>query len=166
MADPWVFLERLQTRLAQEGAGEFDWGATPRLRFVHRGRRAAVEFDTEDLLLLDLEGSPPCQLRLSPEDAVSRALDRVGLSPEVKIGVPDFDDSYKIQHISAEDAARFLNDEIRAHIRRLEPFVRLEWMEQGYRLSRRLTPSYGPQQVLEDLAALEALRQALEALAR
>jgi len=86
---------------------------------------------------------------------MSRILDTMHLSPEVKIGVPDFDDRYRIMNAPAAKARETLREEVRTAIRALDPFVWLRLSQADYTMLKDVDlDRYGADDVVGDLEAL------------
>lgn len=138
--------------------GLFDRLPQPHMVGEIRDNVCRFEFVAEDELMIGLQVRPTAHLVLRHEARMSRILDKIGLSREVKIGDPVFDHRYLIQNISEKDARALLNRKIRPLIDAMEPFFRIEMAERELRLLKYVDlkggQGYKPGDALEDLERL------------
>lgn len=152
---PTEFLQTVQERIGGDIPRHDDPAAElePRLLADYKGRFVKLDFLSSTELILEVNAPPPHFLRISPENFASKALDKIGLSAEVKIGVPDFDSRYLIYNVSAERAKQTLTDEFRAILRDLEPFASFEMTHKEYRIFKdvHIDKDYTVDRALADL---------------
>lgn len=86
--------------------------------------------------LVVLRATPACRLRLSAESDLTKKLDSMGLSNEIKIGDNQLDDAYVIKAESAEARALLQQADVRQALHQLSPFLELELTSNEYRLIR------------------------------
>lgn len=136
----------------------FDRLPQPNMVGELRGNVCRFEFVADDELLIALQVRPTAHLVLRHEERISRFLDKLGLSPEVKIGDPDFDSRYLVQKITQKDARALLNRKIRPLVEGLEPFFAIEMAERELRLLKFVElkggQGYKPADAVEDLERL------------
>jgi hypothetical protein len=169
---PAEFLSQVQSTLSSQGGhrpseAPEDWeyiDRTPRLYTWFRGHRVKLGFPSEHELLLQLMEPPPHLLLLRRERFLWRLLDTVGLLPEVRIGVPDFDERFIIQNATARVARRMLGAEARQRVLSLEPFEYLELTTGDYRVLKAVRPGvdYSVEQAIRDLDNLVGLHRAMQ----
>ena len=117
--------------------------------------RVSFVDDDEHLAATVFATAVPHNLIVSHENPVTRALDTFGMSPEVKIGVEEFDSAYLIREASAEDARNTLDDFVRSAITSIEPLDRFRMDSHGYTL---VTPvPRGPGAEGRALSVIQAL---------
>lgn len=108
--------------------------------------------------LVVLRATPACRMRLSAESDLTKKLDSMGLSNEIKIGDHQLDEAYLIRAESAEARALLEQPEVRQALHQLSPFLELELTSNEYRLIRE-EPS-------PTLQAFESMLTALAELVR
>jgi len=104
--------------------------------------------------LVVLRATPACRLRLSAESDLTKKLDSMGLSNEIKIGDTQLDDAYVIKADSMEARSLLEQSEVLQCLHKLSPFLELELTTNEYRLIRE-----------EPSPSLEAFESMLTALA-
>jgi hypothetical protein len=115
-----------------------------------------VDFLDASEMLLEVNMAPPCRLLLRPENVVSKLLDKVNLSIEVKIGDAGFDAKYIVQNLSEEEAKKILNEKFKKTLDTLTPFLSFEMTNNEYKFIKRvdIKSAYKPQEALKDLQNL------------
>ncbi len=134
----------------------FDRLPRPRLVAEWQGMVCGYEFMAEDELMISLRLLPAAHLQLRREGRASRFLGRLGLNREARIGDREFDDRYRIQHISQRDARALFNPQVRMRIEALEPFFGLDMLDEQLQVLKYapLRQGYTPEEALEDLQRL------------
>lgn len=112
-------------------------------------------------ILLEVNMAPPCRLLLRPENIVSKLLDKVNLSAEVKIGDAEFDAKYIVQNLTEDDAKKILNDKFKKTLDTLTPFLSFEMTNNEYKLIKcvDIKSAYKPQDAFKDLQNLILLAE-------
>lgn len=158
------FLEALRERIggkviSEDGMGNLrDTGRSlfKRLYADYQKHYIKVDFIDHGLVLFEVNMGTPHHLLLRPENVVSKLLDSMHLSPEVKIGDPAFDARYIIQNLTEEQAKKTINEAFRDQIKKLEPFMEFEMTGREYKLSK-VVDIEGPYTVDSAVADLDAL---------
>lgn len=137
----------------------------PRLYADYKQHYIKVDFIDAGELIYEVNMGTPHMLLIRPENVVSKLLDKINLSPEVKIGDAEFDASYIIQNVSEDNAKKTIGENFRRIIKGLEPFVEFEMTGKEYRLLKPvdITSSYTPEKAVQDLDALIDLVDAIKA---
>ncbi|HNY12740.1 MAG TPA: hypothetical protein PKK26_14210, partial [Candidatus Wallbacteria bacterium] len=106
----------------------------PRLYADYKKHYIKVDFIDVGEILFEVNMGTPHMILIRPENVVSKLLDKINLSPEVKIGHAEFDAKYIIQNVSEENAKKTLGENFRRVIKNLEPFIEFEMTGKEYRL--------------------------------
>ena len=134
---------------------EIVFGRFPRLLTDYKGYFIKFDFIISTELLFEINTPPPHRLLVCPETMVSRLLDKMCLSPEVKIGDSSFDKKYLIQYAEPEMAKKILSDEGKKIITELEPFIKFEMTGKEYKLLKNLEKKdYSPDDAMADMDRL------------
>jgi len=138
----------------------------PRLYADYKQHYIKVDFIDAGEILFEVNMGTPHMLLIRPENMVSKLLDKINLSPEVKIGDDAFDSRYIIQNVSEENAKKTISEKFRAVIKDLEPFVEFEMTGKEYRLLKpvNIASDYTTEKAVSDLDALIELVDVIKAV--
>lgn len=128
----------------------------------YRGYPLSLSVLSDSQWLIVLQAHPSCRLRLSAESDLTKELDRLGLSDEVKLGDPVLDEAYLVRAESSEARELLTHPELRGLILKLHPFVELELTYKEYRLIKDV-PGANPASIE---AIVEPLAQLVDASSR
>ncbi len=158
------FLEKLKELtggkiIKEDGMGNVtDVSLRPFSRLYADYNMHYIKFDFIDAaeVLLEVNMSPPYRILLRPESVVSKLLDRVNLSPEVKVGDAGFDAKYIVQNISAADAQKVITPKFKDTLEALSPFQLFEMTNNEYKMVKYvdINADYTPELALKDLQNL------------
>ena len=104
----------------------------------YRGYPLSLNTLSDSQWLIILQATPACRLRLSMESDLTKELDRLGLSDEVKLGDQVVDEAYLVRADSEEARALLTQPDLRGHILQMHPFVELELTYNEYRLIKEM----------------------------
>ena len=137
----------------------------PRLYADYKKHYIKVDFIDAGEILFEVNMGTPHMLLIRPENVVSKLLDKINLSPEVKIGDASFDTQYIIQNVSEENAKKTINEKFKLVVKSLEPFVEFEMTGKEYRLLKMvdIASDYTPEKAVFDLDALMELVDVIKA---
>lgn len=155
------FLEELKTLtggkiIKEDGMGNItDVKSRPysRLYADYKMHYIKVDFIDATELLLEVNMAPPHRLLLRPENVVSKFLDKVSLSAEIKVGDEEFDSKYIVQNVNVAEAQKTVNEKFKEALKTLEPFLFFEMTGNEYKLVKRvdIQSDYNPRKALNDL---------------
>lgn len=132
------FVNRLKELLVERGYRDVESRATDApgiwLGCVFHGVAAELDMVVGGKAVVRVPVPQPFQLTLTPESTVTRILDEVGQSREIKTGFADFDDRYLVQ-LHPPTVPLFNADTIQA-IYGLEPFTELTAGRDGFELHK------------------------------
>ncbi|MBN2543245.1 hypothetical protein JXI42_10305 [bacterium] len=161
------FIERLNESLAGriiENQGLLSTGkdlgisGLPGILGEYKGYGIRVDFLSPGELILEIYAGDktPLLLQVMHESVVSKFLDKLHLSAEIKIGVREFDEKYKIQKSTLESARKTLNPDFRSVLMQLEPFAAFEITNNTYKVLKYVKPGfeYYPDRAVTDLETL------------
>ena len=151
------YLNELKSLIGGEIGGERGTvSGAPRLLAVYRGYSVKVDVVSNSDVILEVNTRTPHHLRIRKEGFVSRALDAVGIAIDAKIDDAEFDDTYRIDLATDEQVRSFLTPEVRALLKKLEPFALFRMTHLEYRCHRQVgeLQHYPPQQAVNDLDTL------------
>jgi len=132
-------------------------GAHPRFLGEYKEYYVKFDFIIDTELLFEVNTPPPHRLLVSPETMVSKLLDKVKLSGEVKIGDKEFDAKYLVQYAPVDKAKKILSEDVKKILRGLEPFVKFEMTNKEYKLLKlvdKLGTKYTPDDAVKDMDKL------------
>lgn len=137
----------------------------PRLYADYKKHYIKVDFIDAGEILFEVNMGTPHMLLIRPETVVSKLLDKINLSPEVKIGDAGFDAQYIIQNVSEENAKKTISEKFRSVIKNLEPFIEFEMTGKEYRLLKlvNIAADYDTAKAVSDLDALIELVDVIKA---
>lgn len=120
---------------------------------------------TDQQVLLVLNAVPAFRLRLSAESELSRKIDQLGISDEIKLGDQVLDHKYVVRSATPEQLTLGLTDQVKQAIASLDPLVELELTAKEYRLIFELDqePKASVQRSLEQMVLLANLTAVQEA---
>ena len=161
------FLEELKVLtsgkiIKEDGMGNItDLKSRPfsRLYADYKNHYIKVDFIDASELLLEVNMAPPHKLLLRPENVVSKLLDKISLSAEIKIGDEEFDSKYIIQNAPPAEAQKTINARFKGALEKLAPFLFFEMTNNEYKLVKRvdIKSEYAPKAAQSDLDNLLAL---------
>lgn len=161
------FLEKLKQItggkiIKEDGMGNItDVSKRPfsRLYADYKKHYIKVDFIDATELLLEVNMAPPHRLLLRPENVVSKLLDKISLSAEIKVGDEAFDAKYIVQNVTPDEARKTINDGFKQALGALEPFLFFEMTANEYKLVKRvdIASGYSPENAAADLEKLMAL---------
>jgi hypothetical protein len=163
------FAIQLQEALQQRGYQNIKSRATeaPGVSMECSFDGVPVQFDLDvgGKAILRVPVPQPFQLSLSPESTVTRILDEVGQSREVKTGFAQFDENYLVQ-LHPPTFPLFTSDSLQA-IAGLEPFIELTGGRSGLEVSKTWeVGSFGPEDAARSVDSLLVLFHLAQLAAR
>ena len=132
-------------------------GFHPRFLGDYKNYYVKFDFIIDNELLFEVNTPPPQRLLVGPETVISKMLDKIKLSGEVKIDDKEFDAKYLIQNAPKEKAKKILNDKVKKTLGELEPFLKFEMTNKEYKLLRnvgKLGEKYTTENALADMDKL------------
>ena len=121
-----------------------------------RGYPLSLSVLSDRQWLIVLQAHPSCRLRLSAESDLTKELDRLGLSDEVKLGDSVLDEAYLVRAETPEARDLLTRSELRGLILQLHPFVEMELTYKEYRLIKDI-PDASPESIEAILGPLSQL---------
>jgi len=125
-----------------------------------------VDFIDSAEILLEISVTTPHRMLLRPENIISKLLDKVNLSPEVKIGDPEFDAAYVIQNTDEQHAKKTINERFKQLISSLTPFLSFEMTDREFKLVKSvdITGIYTTEKAFSDINILVELVEATKGI--
>jgi hypothetical protein len=114
---------------------------------------------TDEQVLIVINAVPSFRLRLSAESDLSRRVEQLGFSDEIKLQDATLDNKYVVRSATPELLAEGLTVEVKGAIAALDPLIELDLTAKEYRLIYELDhePKASVQQSLERLVQLALL---------
>jgi len=129
----------------------------------YNGYFIKLSFSEANELIIDINKTPPFLLLIEPENFISRTLDKIGLSAEIKINREEFDKKYQIKNLNKNIADSFFTDEVIEKIDEIYPFIFLKFTYKEYRVMKAVDlSSYNTENVLHDIDSLITLSMLAE----
>ncbi len=129
------------------------------------GVKVQFELNVGGKAILRVPVPQPYQLSVSPESTVTRILDEVGQSREIKTGFAQFDDNYLVQ-LYPPTLPLFTSDTLQA-IAGLEPFIELTAGRSGLEVHKTWElGSFGPEEAARCVDSLLVLFHLAQLAAR
>jgi len=129
----------------------------------YNGNYIRLGFTEGQELTIELNRPPKFKLLIKPENFVSRTLNKVGLSFEIKINRKEFDEKYQIQEIDYDIAKNFFSDEVIEKIDSLYPFIEIVFTYKEYKLKKDIEFSENSiDDVIDGIDSLIALSKLAE----
>ncbi|MEW6279944.1 MAG: hypothetical protein AB1758_15045 [Candidatus Eremiobacterota bacterium] len=154
------FVSNLKQLLGTHGFQQLDLQPTPAPGVLVSGQYNGVpvqlEFDIGGPMTIAIDRPQSFNLSIRPESTVSRILDEVGHSREIKTGFADFDAEYLIR--LDPPGERWFTPPVVSAVRALDPFDELTVGASGFRVRKPWAVStYSAERALTDLRQLMVL---------
>ncbi|GMU52786.1 MAG: hypothetical protein AMXMBFR33_19320 [Candidatus Xenobia bacterium] len=151
-----TFAEHLRARVAQ-GRPTSAEPESVETRLEQHGQSFHLGFVPEGKLLIVARARPRHKLLVCAESHLTQHLDQLGISGEIKLGRPEFDQRYVLKNATVEEARATLDDEFVDTLRGLEPWMEFEMTAREYRLLKVVDAEYSAERLNSDLKRMAKL---------
>jgi len=137
---------------------------TPELVTYYRDREIRILFHDRIEIVFKVFSPFGFFLLLTRETFISRFMDRISLSPEVKCGIRKFDEKYLIQNMSEENVKKVMTESVFEIIESMEPFIKIEFKPDSFEIIRQTDEDvdYDANEAIKDLDKIFGLIESIE----